>query len=721
AIAQELTVFVPVNEKGTGDPVKVYRLRLRNESSHARELSVTYFADWVLGTVRENSQLHILTSRDAASGAIVARQYWNGSYAGNTAFAAANPAPSSYSCDRTLFLGRNRRVSRPAALERTHLDNREGVAVDPAVALQVTISLDKGATTDVVFLLGQTENVDECREVIKRYQNAEQVENALASTRNWWEAVLGTIQVHTPLMSADLMLNRWLLYQSMSCRFWGRSAFYQSGGAVGFRDQLQDSLAFVYAAPQLTRAHILSVAARQFLEGDVQHWWHAETGMGVRTRCSDDMLWLPFVVAHYVDVTGDDGILREPVAFLEAPPLGNGEHERMSIPSVSQQAAPLWEHCQRSLDRSWQRGPHELPLIGNGDWNDGMNHVGAEGRGESVWLAWFEASVLNSFAGVMERHRDIGSAPCDEWRERARLLQSATEKSAWDGDWYLRAFFDDGSPLGSHSNEEARIDSLPQSWAVISGLGDPARAKQAMESAQHFLVDTRYQLVKLFTPPFDHSSPHPGYLMGYPPGLRENGGQYTHGSLWMAEAWARLGDGARAAGLLTMMNPIERTRMPGDVDRYCGEPYASPADVSTSKGREGRSGWTWYTGSASWMYRIWIEEVLGLKVRADVLSMEPVLPANWPGFELRYRYRSTSYHIEVRRDAPLDTVNLTLDEKPLSGRRLKLVDDGQEHQVLVRVPRPPQRLLSAVAETPATIGMTQEERRAAVAKDVSAV
>jgi cyclic beta-1,2-glucan synthetase len=563
--------------------------------------------------------------------------------------------------------------------------------------------LEQGAQAEVVFLLGQTENIEECRSVLSRYQTAEAVENALAETRLWWDSVLGAVQVKTPLLSVDLLLNRWLLYQSLSCRFWGRSAFYQSGGAIGFRDQLQDSLAFVYAAPQLTKSHILSAAARQFTEGDVQHWWHAETGMGVRTRCSDDMLWLPYVVAHYIAVTGDEGILQAGVPFLEAPPLGAAETERMFVPSVSGYTAPLWEHCQRALDKAWQRGPHDLPLIGTGDWNDGMNDVGAEGRGESVWLAWFQASVLNSFAGIMENH-DGASGLCAEWRERAGLLASATERSAWDGDWYLRAFFDDGSPLGSHANPEARIDSLPQSWAVISALADPARARQAMESANHFLVDSRNHLVRLFTPPFDHSTPHPGYIMGYPPGLRDNGGQYTHGSLWMALGWARMGNGDRAAGLLTMMSPIERTRTPGDVVRYCGEPYVVSADVSTTAGRAGRSGWTWYTGSAAWMYRIWVEEVLGFKLRADTLTLEPVLPADWPGFELRYQYHSSTYQIKVQRDAPLDAVSVLLDGVPMPARKIRLSDDGQVHDVVVRIAKPPLRLLSSgdrVVERPA--------------------
>ncbi len=692
AIGQELTVFVPLNEQGSGEPVKIYRLRLRNDSSRPRRLSVTFFAEWVLGATREGSQLHVQTTRDAATGALVARQYWNGAYAGQVGFAASSPAPSSWTGDRTQFLGRNRSVSRPAALERAHLDNRTGVALDPAAALQVTVVLEKDGQAEVIFLLGQTESIEECRALVKRYQtpgngaNAA-VENSLTATRKWWDSVLNTIQVHSPVLSVDLLLNRWLLYQSMSCRFWGRSAFYQSGGAIGFRDQLQDAMAFVYSAPGLTRSQILTAAARQFPEGDVQHWWHPETGMGVRTRCSDDMLWLPYVVAHYVEVTGDESILHETVGFIEAPPLGPAEGERMSIPSASPQNVPVWEHCQRALDRAWQRGSHGLPLIGTGDWNDGMNHVGPEGRGESVWLAWFQAAVLNSFANIMPGAPDL----CATWRERATLLAEATEKSAWDGDWYLRAFFDDGSPLGSHANPEAQIDSLPQSWALISGMADRTRARKAMESAQHFLVDNRNHLVRLFTPPFDHSSPHPGYLMGYPPGLRENGGQYTHGSLWLAMGWARFGDGDRAAALLTMMSPIERARTAADVDRYCGEPYAVAADVSSSEARAGRSGWTWYTGSAAWMYRIWIEEVLGFKLRGNALIIEPVLPADWPGFEVTYRYRTATYQIKVQRDAPMDSPIITVDSQPVVGRKIPLADDGRTHQVLVRLPKSPPR------------------------------
>jgi cyclic beta-1,2-glucan synthetase len=681
-IGQELLVFVPVDANGDGEPVRVCRLRLRNHSSRPRKLSATWFASLVLGGVRENMQTHVVTSRDEKSGALFARQYRNPGYAGQVAFGISSPEASSYSCDRAQFLGRNRSIANPAALERVNLDNRTGAALDPCMALRVPLNVPPGAQVEVTFLFGQADSAEESRRLMECCRTPEQVEALLASTCQWWDSVTGAIQVKTPLLSADLMLNRWLLYQSLGCRFEGRTAFYQSGGAFGFRDQLQDSLAFVYSVPHITRLHILRAAARQFLEGDVQHWWHAETGMGVRTRCSDDLLWLPYAVAHYVSSTGDSAILDEQVPFLEAPLLAADEHERLSIPSVSQETATLLEHCRRALDRASETGAHGLPLMGNGDWNDGMNLVGAGGRGESVWLAWFLAATLVAFAELAEATgRASLAAP---WRERASNLAAAVERSAWDGDWYLRAFFDNGAPLGAHANSEARIDSLSQTWAVISGQGDPERRRRAMESAQALLVDSPNKLVRLFTPPFDKSEPHPGYIMGYPPGLRENGGQYTHGSLWMAMAWARLGRGDRAVELLSMMNPIELTRTPEDAARYCGEPYVVAADVSDAPGRVGRAGWTWYTGSAGWMYRIWIEEILGFRLHGSELTLSPVIPDEWPGFEISCRFGSAIYRIVVSRN--VGPARLRRDGATVDGPTITLTDDGLPHRIELNLP-----------------------------------
>ena len=671
AIGQELTVFVPITGDGSGDPVKICRLRLRNDSGRQRRLTVAYFAEWVLGSVREDQQVHVQTAFDPLSGAILATQFWSGNRGGCPAFAASSPRATSYSGDRTMFLGRNSTGDKPFAMERTHLNNRVGAGMDPAAALQLSVTIDPGHQMEVTFLLGQADNVDAVRTIVSRYASPEQVENSLAATRRWWDFRLGALTVRTPLLSADLLLNRWLLYQTLSCRFWARSAFYQSGGAFGFRDQLQDSMALVYAAPELTRAHILRSAARQFAEGDVQHWWHSETGMGVRTRCSDDLVWLPYVVSHYVHVTRDVAILDEEIPFVEGALLEPGQQERMFIPTVSSESAPLWEHCRRALDKASNLGAHELPLFGSGDWNDGMNLVGAEGRGESVWLGWFLCTVLKSWADLMEGRQP---AVASIWRDRAATMAKSIEKFAWDGEWYLRGFFDNGTRLGSHDRQELQIDSLPQSWAVISGAANPAHAERAMESAERLLVSEPDRLVRLFTPPFDHSEPNPGYIMGYPPGLRENGGQYTHGSLWLALAWARMGNGAASVRLLTLMNPVEYIRNPESVERYRGEPYAVAADVSSPPAISGRAGWTWYTGSAAWMYRIWIEEVLGFKLCGDQLTIAPVLPDDWPGFEITYRYRSSVYEIAVRRaDSP----------QPPANNPIQLIDDGGTHEVTV--------------------------------------
>jgi cyclic beta-1,2-glucan synthetase len=681
AIAQELTVFVPVTENGGGDPVKILRLRLRNESSRPRQLTVTVFAEWTLGSTREDQQLHVQTAFDQESGALLARQSWRETYAGSIAFVSANPRASSYSGDRTQFLGRNRSRANPAALDYVTLDNRCGGGMDPAAALQLTSVLESRQAIEITFLLGQQTSVEGVRELVRRYSSPESVEQALASTRKWWDEKLGTIQVRTPYLSADFLLNRWLLYQSLSCRYWGRSALYQSGGAFGFRDQLQDAMAYLYSAPELAQAHILAAASRQFVQGDVQHWWHPDSGLGVRTRCSDDLLWLPYAVTRYVEVMGVDSILDQEVPFLEGAALEAHEQERMSVPAVSATTAPLWEHCVRAIETAWRLGSHDIPLIGSGDWNDGFNHIGTEGRGESVWLGWFLLTVLRASAVIADK-RDPERASV--WRTRAEGLADAIERSCWDGEWYLRAFFDDGSVLGSSANSEARIDSLSQSWAVLCGAADPARSLQALNSATRELVRPDDQLVLLFTPPFDHSRPHPGYIMGYPPGVRENGGQYTHGALWLAMAWARLGEGERAVNLLQMMNPVERSRDPQSAARYRGEPYAVAADVLSAPGKKGRAGWTWYTGSASWMYRIWIEDVLGFRLRGDLLHICPVIPDDWPGFELLYKYRSTAYEVSVKREQE-GAVQMELDGRPVAGSTVRLSDDGGTHRIKVRL------------------------------------
>ena len=683
AIGQILTVYVPFEEDGPRETVKICRLMLRNHSSRKRTLTVTYLAEWVLGTQREDQAPHIATTFDQASGALLAHQSWSPTGYDAIAFASSYPPANAYSGDRGAFLGRNGSRANPAGLKAARLDNSTGGEMDPAAILQLRIEIPVGGQTEVSFFLGQAPRIENIRETIGRFRNPEALEKGLSNARNWWERKLGALEVHTPDLSVDLLLNRWLIYQTLSCRFWGRTALYQSSGAFGFRDQLQDSLALLYAAPELTRAHILLAASRQFPEGDVQHWWHPGSGMGVRTRCSDDLLWLPYVAARYAAVTGDAAIFEEAIPFLEGPQLAAGEMEHLFTPKVSFETAPLWEHCRRAVESAWRIGPHGLPLFGNGDWNDGMNMVGHEGRGESVWLAWFLLSVLRTFDKLADARDPAWAKLC---RERAGTLASSVETSCWDGDWYLRGFFDDGSPLGSHSNSEARIDSIAQSWAVISGGGNPIRQKAAMESADKLLVKVAERLVLLFTPPFDHSRPHPGYIMGYPPGIRENGGQYTHGSLWMAMAWARLGEGGRAYQLLQLMNPVEHARTLQDVSRYRGEPYVSAGDVYASPLQSGQSGWTWYTGSAAWMYRIWIEEVIGFQLQGKFFVVRPAVPASWREFQLTYRHQNSTYQISVilSTEAP----RVEMDGLSLPNGEVPLLNDAVTHNVTVHTVPP---------------------------------
>jgi cyclic beta-1,2-glucan synthetase len=673
ALEQSLLTFVPA-QTGSQDPIRIQRLIIRNRSSRPRRLSVTVYSELVLGTHRETTQMHVSCFWDETSRALFAHNPYHRDYGRRVTFAAIVPSVSSYTSDRTEFLGRHGSLEAPAAMRRVSLSNRTGPGLDPCGALQTKFDLGPGQEKTVILLLGQEEDAAQARSLINRYRDPDTVDQALAATRAFWDHLLTSIQVKTPILSVDLMLNRWLLYQSLSCRIWGRTALYQSSGAYGFRDQLQDALAFVYAAPEIPRQMILRAASRQFLEGDVQHWWHLPSGEGIRTRCSDDLLWLPYATCHYVEITGDTGILNETVSFLEGPPLNDGQLESYFQPTVSGEHATLFEHCRRAIERATTEGPNGLPLIGTGDWNDGMNRVGEQGIGESVWLAWFLVDIWKRFAQLCDRLGEETLAI--EYRERARGMTLTIERTAWDGKWYRRAYFDDGTPVGSQRGQEAKIDSLSQSWSVISGAGDADRVKQAMKSVEKNLIRDKEKIVLLLTPPFDHNTPHPGYIMGYPPGVRENGGQYTHAALWVAMAFARLGDGARAVEVLQMLNPIEHSRTPADYSTYRTEPYVVAADVYSLAAQEGRGGWTWYTGSAGWMYRVWLEEVLGFKLRGDRLSIEPVIPEDWPGFVINFRYGRTDYRIEVENNGEA------------TAHEVSLVDDGEPRSIRFSTRRP---------------------------------
>ena len=686
-IEQELTVFVPVDDKG-GEPLKLQRLKLRNDSPRTRKLSLTNYVEWTLGEFRESSQMHIVTNWDDDVEAIMARNSYHPDFADSVAFAALSLPVESHTGDRNSFLGRNRSMSNPAAMERNGLSQRTGAGLDPCAAMRTSVRLAPGEQIEITSMLGQAQSLKEARGLVMAYRDASNVTAALGRTKAWWNDRLGIIQIHTPELSVDMLINRWLLYQTLSCRFWARSAFYQSGGAFGFRDQLQDVMALLYSDPGLARRHILLAASRQFPEGDVQHWWHVPSGAGIRSRISDDHLWLPYVVNQYVKITGDVSILREMVGFLDAPVLEREQRESYQSPGTSSEHATLFEHCQRAVTRALAVGVHGLPLMGTGDWNDGMNLVGAGGKGESVWLAWFLVDVLTGMTAMAEMvgRRDLSLT----YSQNREALIKCLETFAWDGEWYIRATFDDGTLLGSSANSEARIDSLPQSWAWLCGAADRNRAHQALESAWKHLVREDEGLVLLFEPPFDKSIPSPGYIKGYPPGVRENGGQYTHAAVWLAMAMARSGDGTRAEAMLRMLNPIEHARDPDSVWRYGIEPYVAAADVYCMPGRMGRGGWSWYTGSAALTYRAWVEELLGLQVRGETLMLDPVIPGWWDGFQMSYRHWESIYEIRVENPGHCER---GISWVEVDGQRMKggLISLGRElvkHRVVVRMGDP---------------------------------
>jgi cyclic beta-1,2-glucan synthetase len=677
---QDLLVFVsPV------DPVKLIRVRVSNPGTRPRRLSATFYIEWVLGVLREQAALNVVCTLDAESGALFARSAWAGDFAGRVAFADVARRPRSFTTDRTDFLGRYGSPEAPIALARERLSERVGELCDPCAALMTGLELPPGGEDVVVFLLGQAETEGDARRLIRFYGEAGRADSTLEEVSARWDRILGTIQVSTPDPALDLMLNRWLIYQALACRVWGRTGFYQSGGAFGFRDQLQDSMALVYGAAGEARGQILRAASRQFDEGDVQHWWHPPGGRGVRTRITDDLYFLPFVTSHYVATTGDTALLDERVPFLRAPVLTPEQEEDYGLPDVSDLTGTVYEHCVRALEHGLRLGPHGLPLMGTGDWNDGMNQVGAEGKGESVWNGWFMLATLLEFANLAEQRSDAARA---SWcREHADALQKALEEHAWDGGWYRRAYFDDGTPLGSAQNDECQIDSIAQTWAVISSGGDPERARQAMAAVEDRLVRDADQMILLFTPPFDRGSLEPGYIKGYVPGIRENGGQYTHAATWVVLATALLGRGKRALELFALLNPVRHGATPEDVARYMVEPYVVAADVYGAPPHTGRGGWTWYTGSASWLYRVGLEAILGFHKRGGRVRIDPCVAPHWPRYELTYRHRSAIYHIVVDNAAGTGrgVRAVTVDAHAVPDGEISLMDDGKTHEVRVEL------------------------------------
>ncbi len=679
-IVSELWVYVAMDA-----PVKFSVLKLRNISGRPRRLSVTGYCEWVLGELRQKNLLHVQTEVDVKTGALLARNRYNTEFPGRIVFFDVNDAARTFTGDRKEFIGRNGSLAQPAALKRARLSGKAGAGLDPCGALQTVFNLPDGQEREISFRLGAGRSPADVQDLIQRFRRADAGRIALESVWAYWNRTLGAVNVDTPDPAVNVMANGWLLYQTLSCRLWGRTGFYQSGGAYGFRDQLQDVMALVHAEPTLTREHLLRAAAHQFREGDVQHWWHPPVGRGVRTHFSDDYLWLPYVVCRYVSCVADTGVLDEKISFLEGRPVKLEEEAYYDLPNRSEDSATLYQHCVYAIERGLKFGAHGLPLIGCGDWNDGMNRVGKDGRGESVWLAFFLYDVLIQFGKLAQARNDEPFA--DRCRAEAQQLQKNIEAQAWDGKWYRRAYFDNGEPLGSQSNSECQIDSLPQSWAVLSGAGDPQRSSQALQSVDQRLINRESGLIQLFDPPFDKSALNPGYIKGYIPGVRENGGQYTHGAIWTAMAFALMGENDRAWELFGMLNPVHHGGTPEQIATYKVEPYVVAADVYSVAPHTGRGGWTWLTGSAGWMYRFLIETLLGVNLEGDQLRLAPRLPQSWTTFKIHYRYRQTVYHITITRLAAdsADAAALSLDGQELAGKTIPLKDDRREHTVEMKV------------------------------------
>ncbi len=666
----ELLQFVPL-----ADSVKLSRLRLTNDSSSSRTLTVTYYAEWVLGAARAATASYVTTTIDEQTRAMFARNPWKTQASEQIAFADMGGRQTSWTGDRREFLGPYGRLAAPRGLTAlTGLSGRTGAGLDPCCALQTVVTVEPGGSVELVIMLGAAPNAGEAQSLITRYR-ASSIDEVLGEVKRYWAQTLGAVQVKTPDRALDIMLNGWLLYQTLACRMWARSGFYQTSGAYGFRDQLQDSMALLTARPAIAREHILRAAARQFVEGDFQHWWLPATGMGVRTRISDDTVWLANCVSQYVKVTGDNAILDEIVPFIEGQGLAPGEHDAFFQPALAEESATLYEHCARALDRSLPHGAHGLPLMGTGDWNDGMNRVGEDGKGESVWLGWFLLTTLKAFAPAAEARADVKRAAA--WRDRVKGLRASLEKHAWDGNWYRRGFFDDGTPLGSAQNEECRIDSIAQSWAVLSGAAPPERAVAAMDEAYRQLIRPDDALALLFTPPFDKTPKDPGYIKAYPPGIRENGGQYTHGAIWSVFAHAKLGQAERAHQIFSLLNPINHSRTEQEARTYRVEPYVIAADVYSVAPHVGRGGWTWYTGSAGWMYRAGLEAILGVSREGPLLRIKPCVPASWTEFEFATQFGATRYEIKLSgRESGADSLPADV-QRPSPGEYLvSLKDDG---------------------------------------------
>jgi len=676
-IASEVCIYV--------DPVAAIKfvvVKVKNQSGRSRKLSATGYAEWVLGGLRSKSVMHIVTELDANTGAFIARNCYNSEFSSRVAFFDVDDAQYSFTTDRTEFIGRNGTLENPDGLNRTNLSGKTGAGLDPCVAIQIPFELDHGKEREFIFRMGAGKDLREAAEIVQRFQGTKAASNSLHEVKTFWDSLLTSVQIETPQPSINILSNGWLIYQVLSSRLWGRSGFYQSGGAFGFRDQLQDVLALLHAAPELARKQILISASRQFKEGDVQHWWHPPLGRGVRTLCSDDLVWLPYVTARYITATGDVKILNEQVPFLQGRQLNLDEESYYDLPIVLDQQASLYDHCKRAIQYALRFGDHGLPLMGSGDWNDGMNMVGIQGKGESVWLGFFLYDVLIRFIDIAQIKNDASSM--ESFRQHAETLKNNIDKNGWDGEWYRRAYFDDGTPLGSSANEECKIDAIAQSWSVLSGAGHLDKTTAAMKSADRFLINRDKNIIQLLDPPFDKTPMDPGYIKGYVPGVRENGGQYTHAAIWMVMAFAKQGNRKRTSELLNLINPIHHGNSEKEISVYKAEPYVMAADVYGVSPHTGRGGWTWYTGSAGWMYQLIIESFLGIKREGDRLRIEPCIPEEWKSFTIHYRFKETKYHIMIQQEETQQS-SIAVDGIDQSEKSILLVNDLLEHRVVIKI------------------------------------
>jgi len=675
-IQSEMWVYVDIESA-----VKFTVLKIKNASGRPRKLSATGYTEWVMGDMRPKNAMHIFSEMDSVTGALIAKNPYNTEFPGRVTFFDVDERKKTFTADRAEFIGRNQSLQNPDAMSKVKLSGKLGAGYDPCAAIQINFELDEGEEKEIIFRLGTGTDINDALNLVKNFKGSDKAATALQKVRDFWKKTLEAMQVQTPDDATNIIANYWITYQTLSSRLWGRSGYYQSGGAFGFRDQLQDVLSLLHAQPELAREQILLAASRQFKEGDVQHWWHPPTGRGVRTRCSDDFLWLPYVTIRYIRQTGDDKILDEMISYLEGRHLNHEEESYYDLPIQSMQRASLYDHCVKAIQYGFRYGEHGLPLIGSGDWNDGMDQVGKHGKGESVWLGFFIYDIYMNFIEVAERHQDLGFA--EQCKDEAEKLKVNIEKNAWDGEWYRRAYFDDGTPLGSHLNDECQIDSLSQSWSVISGVADKTRALTAMNSAYARLVNKKDNIICLLDPAFDKSVTNPGYIKGYVAGVRENGGQYSHAAIWMIIAFTKLGDSEKAWELFKMINPINHGRTPEEIATYKVEPYVMAGDVYAVSPHQGHGGWTWYTGSAGWMNQLITDHFFGLRKEGDKLSFVPCVPAEWGSFKIHYRYKSSVYNISFTQDSGVGAMTVKENNIDFENNKIALVDDGATHEVKI--------------------------------------